>query len=291
MTQKQETMVRRPHWLKVKLPSGADFLHVNKLVQDKNLHTVCQSARCPNVGECWGRRTATFMIMGEVCSRNCGFCAVTPGKPQALDPEEPQNVAAAVKKLKLRYAVITSVTRDDLPDGGAQHFANTISEIRQVQPGCKIEVLIPDFKGDIAQLKTVLAAKPDVLNHNVETVPRLYSTVRPQAIYKRSLELLNRAFNLGALTKSGIMVGLGETLDEIIQTMQDLLDHNCKMLTIGQYLQPSRFHLPVKKFYEPEEFNKLKEIGLEMGFMHLEAGPLVRSSYHADEQFNNKLDE
>lgn len=290
MTQ-QETMVRRPHWLKVKLPSGADFLHVNKLVQDKNLHTVCQSARCPNVGECWGRRTATFMIMGEVCSRNCGFCAVTSGKPQMLDSEEPANIAAAVKKLNLRYAVITSVTRDDLPDGGAKHFADTIAEIRKVQPGCQIEVLIPDFKGELEPLQIVLNAKPDVLNHNMETVPRLYKNVRPQAIYKRSLELLDRAFNLGALTKSGIMLGVGETHNEIIQTMQDLLDHKCKMLTIGQYLQPSRFHLSVEKFYEPEEFDKLKEIGLEMGFLNIQSGPLVRSSYHADEQFEETPEE
>jgi lipoyl synthase len=280
--------LRRPHWLKVKLPSGANFYQVNKLVKDKKLHTVCASARCPNIGECWGNRTATFMIMGDVCSRNCGFCAVSAGKTTPLDPNEPQSIADAAKDLDLRYAVITSVTRDDLPDGGAAHFAKTVKALREKNPGCKVEVLIPDFNGDTSALKTVLISKPDVLNHNIETIPRLYSKVRPQAIYERSLLLLSNAYQLGALTKSGIMVGLGEELNEIIQTMQNLVDANCKMLTIGQYLAPSKKHYPVQRFWDPEEFKELKQIALKIGFLKVEAAPLVRSSYHADEQFSKK---
>lgn len=284
----QNSYKRRPHWLKINLPRGVNFYQVNKLVKDKNLHTVCQSAHCPNIGECWSRRTATFMIMGDVCSRNCRFCAVVPGKPQALNSDEPRLVAEAVRDLNLRYAVITSVTRDDLPDGGAEHFAQTIQAIRRIQPGCKIEVLIPDFQGSEKDLATVLAAKPDVLNHNIETVPRLYPLARPQARYARSLELLERASKYDVYTKSGIMVGLGETLDEVRGAMRDLLDANCQMLTIGQYLQPSRNHLPVDRFVTPEEFAQLKRDGLAMGFANIQSGPLVRSSYHADEQFTTK---
>lgn len=286
----QNQVIRRPHWLKVKLPTGANFHQVNQLVRNSNLSTVCQSARCPNIGECWSRKTATFMIMGDICSRNCGFCAVTPGKTRPLDPQEPELVAKAVKELNLRYAVITSVTRDDLKDGGAGHFAAVITAIRELTPGCKIEVLIPDFGGQEQPLQTVLAAGPDVLNHNLETVPRLYKTVRPQAIYERSLELLQRAARAGALTKSGIMVGLGETLAEIEQTMDDLIAVGCRMLTIGQYLPPSKNHLPVTRFYSPDEFEQLRSTGLGKGFLQVEAGPLVRSSYHADEQFHSKAD-
>lgn len=280
--------LRRPHWLKVKLPSGANFYQVNKLVKEKKLHTVCQSAFCPNIGECWGKRTATFMIMGDVCSRNCGFCAVSSGKTTPLDPNEPESIATAVQQLNLLYAVITSVTRDDLLDGGAEHFAKTVFAIRQKTPGCKVEVLIPDFNGDIDALITVLSSNPDVLNHNIETVPRMYSAVRPQAVYERSLAVISNAYNFGAVTKSGIMVGLGEEFDEVEQTMKDLAEANCKMLTIGQYLAPSQKHYPVKRFYTPDEFKQLKQIGLELGFIQIAAGPLVRSSYHADEQFNEK---
>ncbi len=285
---KKRSYKRRPHWLKIQLPGGASFYHVNKLVRDKDLHTVCQSAHCPNIGECWNRKTATFMIMGEVCSRNCSFCAVNPGKPAPLNADEPRLVAEAIRELGLRYAVVTSVTRDDLADGGAEHFARTIEAVRRAQPGCKIEVLIPDLKGDKEALYTVLAAKPDVLNHNLETVERLYHLARPQARYARSLELLERASENGALTKSGIMVGLGETLDEVRRTMRDLLDVHCQMLTIGQYLQPSANHLPVERFVTPEEFEHLKTQGLAMGFDNVQAGPLVRSSYLADEQFTSE---
>jgi len=275
----------KPPWLKVKLPGGDDFKKVNKLVNVGELHTVCQSAKCPNIGECWSRRTATFMILGDACTRNCRFCAVQNGLPSPVDADEPHRVAQAVKTLDLKYAVITSVTRDDLDDGGAQHFAETIKSIRQEQPNCKIEVLIPDFKGSYDALQTVLKAKPDVLNHNLETVPRLYPQARPMADYNQSLQLLKRGHEKGAVTKTGLMVGLGETMDEIIQVMEGVINVSCKMLTIGQYLQPTKNHLPVQRFVNPDEFNQLKRHGLAMGFSHIEAGPLVRSSYHADKQF------
>ena len=277
--------VRKPAWLKVKLPGGKHFVQVRELMKNGQLHTVCESAFCPNIGECWSRKTATFMIMGDTCTRNCKFCAVTGGSPTPLDLEEPNRVAEAVKTLQLKYAVITSVTRDDLPDGGASHFAETIRAVRQTVPECKIEVLIPDFQGSQPALQTVLDAEPDVLNHNMETVPRLYPQARPQADYERSLNLLNTAFQLGAKTKTGIMVGLGETLEEVEQLLRDVVQHQCKMLTIGQYLQPSERHLPVQRFVTPEEFRQLKQFGLSIGFEHIESGPLVRSSYHADVQF------
>ncbi len=281
----------KPKWLKVKLPSGDNAVSVRQLLKNEKLHTVCQSARCPNIGECWSRRTATFMIMGDVCTRNCRFCAVVGGKPTTLDADEPNRVADAVKTLQLRYAVITSVTRDDLPDGGASHFAETIHAVRAAQPNCKIEVLIPDFRGAAGALKTVLDADPDVLNHNIETVPRLYPRARPMADYQQSLTLLNRAAEMGARTKSGLMVGFGETAEEIEQVMRDLLKHQCQMLTIGQYLQPTKQHLPVDRYVTPEEFAEFENKGLEMGFEHIESGPLVRSSYHADEQFNHGDDD
>lgn len=273
---------RRPHWLKVKGPSGENFHEVRRLVHDSELHTVCKSAHCPNVGECWSRRTATFMILGDTCTRNCRFCAVNSGQPQPVDPDEPRRLARAVKKLNLKYAVITSVTRDDLPDGGAGQFAKVIREINEIVPGCQVEVLIPDFLGSQKALKIVLNAQPTVLNHNLETVPRLYPAVRPAAIYERSLEVLHRAKQAGATTKSGLMVGVGETLDEIRAVMGDLRKIDCDILTIGQYMQPSREHLPIDRFVSPEEFAQLKQDGLEMGFKLVESAPLVRSSYHAD---------
>ena len=276
---------RRPHWLKVKLSGSGHYNQVRHLVKESSLHTVCASAHCPNIGECWAKRTATFMIMGDHCTRNCRFCAVLNGKPLVLDPDEPEKVALAVKELNLRYAVITSVTRDDLKDGGSSHFSKTIHAIRNMCPGCKVEVLIPDFQGDENALLTVLDAEPDVLNHNVETIARLYPFVRPQADYQRSLDVLAFAKKNGALTKSGIMVGFGETFEEIIQTMRDLRNVNCDLLTVGQYLRPSWEYVPIDRFLSPEEFQEIKKQGLQLGFMHVEAGPLVRSSYHAEEQF------
>ncbi|MGQ9560529.1 MAG: lipoyl synthase [Candidatus Oleimicrobiaceae bacterium] len=277
-------MTRKPPWLKVKLSGGEGFAVVRGLVEQHGLHTVCQSAHCPNIGECWGQRTATFMLMGDVCTRSCTFCAVEHGMPLPLDPDEAQRVAEAVATLGLEYAVITSVTRDDLPDGGAGHFAATIRAVRARRPACKVEVLIPDFYGAAAALDEVIAAQPDVLNHNVETVPRLYPLVRPQADYRRSLAVLARAAAAGLLTKSGLMVGLGETVEEVLATMEDLRTVGCRMLTVGQYLQPSIRHLPVHRFVAPQEFERVRAAGLAMGFSHVQAGPLVRSSYHAAQQ-------
>ncbi|MGQ9854001.1 MAG: lipoyl synthase [Candidatus Oleimicrobiaceae bacterium] len=277
-------MTRKPPWLKVKLSGGEGFAVVRGLVEQHGLHTVCQSAHCPNIGECWGQRTATFMLMGDVCTRSCTFCAVEHGMPLPLDPDEAQRVAEAVATLGLEYAVITSVTRDDLPDGGAGHFAATIRAVRARRPACKVEVLIPDFYGATAALDEVIAAQPDVLNHNVETVPRLYPLVRPQADYRRSLAVLARAAAAGLLTKSGLMVGLGETVEEVLATMEDLRTVGCRMLTVGQYLQPSIRHLPVHRFVAPQEFERVRAAGLAMGFSHVQAGPLVRSSYHAAQQ-------
>ncbi len=281
---RKENTPRRPSWLKVRMPTGGQFAEVRKLVAQHHLHTVCESARCPNVGHCWSRRTATFMILGDVCTRNCRFCAVKTGKPTAVDLDEPRRVAEAVRTLNLRYAVITSVTRDDLEDGGASIFAETIRQIRAAVPGCQVEVLIPDFKGSAAALRTVLDAKPDVLNHNLETVPRLYRQVRPQANYARSLQVLERARRAGFVTKSGLMLGLGESLDEVKEVMRDLRSVGCQILTLGQYLQPTRQHLPVARFVPPKEFDALRDYGLAIGFQHVASGPLVRSSFHADEQ-------
>jgi len=275
---------RKPPWLKVKLPGGSSFVKVKGLIEKKHLSTVCESAHCPNIGECWSRQTATFMILGDQCTRNCSFCAVSKGLPQPLDADEPRRVAEAVEALDLQYVVVTSVTRDDLDDGGAAHFVRTVQEIRSVRPQCKIELLIPDFQGSRSAMNQIIDIQPDILNHNIETIPRLYPTVRPQADYQRSLIVLNSAHQGGLVSKSGLMVGLGETTDEIFQVMGDLLDHNCRRLTIGQYLQPSRAHLPVVRYVKPEEFEYYKVKGREMGFRHVESGPLVRSSYHADEQ-------
>ncbi len=280
----RNTALRRPEWLKVRLGTGNNYGDVRNLVHDQNLHTVCESARCPNIGECWSRRTATFMILGNICTRSCRFCNIEVGKPAEYDTGEPLRVAEAVKKLNLRHAVITSVARDDLSDGGAYIFAETIRQIRKLHPSCSIEVLIPDFKGDNDDLDTVLDATPDILNHNVETVERLQKELRVQATYDRSLGVLRHAKQRGFVTKSGLMVGAGERMEEIVQTMEDLRVIETDILTIGQYLPPTKMHYPMDRFYTPEEFAELKRIGLELGFSHVESGPLVRSSYHADEQ-------
>ncbi|MBI4467318.1 MAG: lipoyl synthase [Acidobacteria bacterium] len=276
----------RPPWLKVRIPGGEKYNALKALVQRQGLHTVCESARCPNVAECWGHGTATFMILGNLCTRACGFCAVPHGKPLGLDTDEPRRVAEAVATMGLDYAVITSVNRDDLADGGASIFADTIRAIRRLVPSCKVEVLIPDFRGNWEALATVVAAAPEVLNHNTETVPRLYRGVRMGAGYERSLELLRRAKELAPAmpTKSGIMVGLGETYAEILETLRDLRAQEVDIITVGQYLQPTRQHLPVVRFYPPDEFAQIRRDGLALGFKHIEAGPLVRSSYHAHEQ-------
>lgn len=271
----------RPEWLKVKVPLGERFAHLKSLVDGQNLHTVCEEARCPNMGECWNAGTATFMILGDICTRSCGFCAVKTGRPTGLDLGEPVRVAEAIRVMGVRHAVITSVNRDELPDGGAAVFAETIRQTRSVCPGVTIEVLIPDFKGVWWALEIVTAAAPDVLNHNVETVPRLYGKVRPQAKYDRSLELLERAKKAGMLTKSGLMLGLGEQLDEVVEVLKDLRENGCDIVTLGQYLQPTCDHLPVERFVHPDEFGWLKGKGLALGFRHVESGPLVRSSYHA----------
>jgi lipoic acid synthetase len=271
-------------WLRVKLPQGENYFELKQLVREQRLHTVCESASCPNIGECWNQKTATFMILGDVCTRSCGFCDVKTGRPLGLDREEPARVAEAVKTLGLKHAVITSVNRDELRDGGAAIWADTIRQVKALNPGCTVEALIPDFEGLEESLLTVLEAKPDILAHNAETVPRLYRTVRPQAKYPRSLELLQRAKKQGFVTKSGLMVGLGEEWEELRQVMQDLCAVHCDILTIGQYLQPSRRHLSVRRIYTPEEFRQLRQEGLAFGFRHVEAGPLVRSSYHAGEQ-------
>ncbi|HDI52259.1 lipoyl synthase [candidate division KSB1 bacterium] len=291
--------VRRPDWLKVKLPSGENFRYVRNIVRKYRLHTVCESAGCPNLGECWNRRTATFMILGNLCTRNCRFCAVPncvdgfhsvrDGPVLFVDRKEPERVALAVKQLKLKYVVVTSVTRDDLIDGGASIFAETIRQIRFQVPDCRVEVLIPDFRGSKEALNLVLDAQPDVLNHNVETVPRLYPTARPQANYQRSLAVLENSKKHGAVTKSGLMVGLGETKEEILAVMRDLRGVRCDFLTIGQYLQPTQKCLPVERFVSPEEFAELKQEGLRLQFRHVESAPLVRSSYHADEQLISAL--
>ncbi|RMH37366.1 MAG: lipoyl synthase [Nitrospirae bacterium] len=279
-----EARRRLPPWFKVRVRQGPDYREIRQIMDDLGLHTVCEEARCPNVWECWNQRTATFMILGDICTRRCHYCAVTTGRPQGLDRDEPLRVAKAVQALGLRHAVITSVNRDELPDGGASIFAATIRAIRSVTPTCTIEVLIPDFQGNESALATVMQERPDILNHNIETVPRLFPLMRPQGKYLRSLTVLTRAKALGALTKSGVIVGLGESPDELRQVMIDLRDVGCDILTIGQYLAPTRDHAPVARFYHPNEFQQLKDEGLALGFRHVESGPLVRSSYHAEQQ-------
>lgn len=279
---------RKPLHLRVRVLQGPNYRFVKNTLRQLELHTVCEEAGCPNIYECFESKTATFLILGDICTRNCRFCLVDSGKPSPPDINEPSHVSSAVAKLGLKYAVITSVTRDDLPDGGASIFAETIRFIRESSPRCGVEVLIPDFRGNRQALKTVVGAKPDVLNHNIETVPRLYPDVRPAADYMRSLELLKSAKDLEfrGLTKSGIMVGLGEEKEELIEAMADLKQHGCDILTIGQYLAPSKAHFPIARYYSPEEFEEIKQIGNSMGFSHIESAPLARSSYHAKEQSN-----
>ncbi|HRC44112.1 MAG TPA: lipoyl synthase [Nitrospira sp.] len=275
---------RLPPWFKVKLQTGPDYHDICKTMDRLNLHTICEEARCPNMWECWNARTATFLILGDICTRRCHYCSVATGRPHQVDREEPLRVAEAVQALNLRHAVITSVNRDELHDGGASVFAETIGHIRRLIPNCTIEVLIPDFEGDEAALALVAAEKPDILNHNIETVRRLFPAIRPQGKYQRSIELLGRAKQMGMTTKSGLIVGMGETTEEARDVMRDLRSVECDIMTIGQYLQPTKEHLPVARFYHPDEFAALKEEGLALGFRHVESGPLVRSSYHAEQQ-------
>src|ERR1051325_3981687 len=276
----------KPEWLKARAPMGDNYHELKKLARTLELHTVCESAQCPNIGECWNHGTATFMLLGNLCTRRCGFCAVPKGPPLPIDFDEPRRVAEAVAALKLKHAVITSVNRDDDNIGAAQIFAETIREVRRVAPDCRVEVLIPDFQGLDEALQIVLDARPDVLNHNTESVPRLYRAVRSGARYERTLRLLENAkkLSLGMVTKSGLMVGLGETMTELVDVFADLASRKVDILTVGQYLRPSRDHLPIARFYTPEEFAYLKEEALRLGFRHVESGPLVRSSYHAHEQ-------
>jgi lipoic acid synthetase len=278
--------LRRPEWIRVRAPAGETYEWLRELMRSQSLHTVCEEARCPNVGECWGAGTATFLLMGDTCTRSCGFCDIKTGRPAPLDWLEPERVAQAVKKMNLRHAVITSVNRDERPDGGAPIFALVIRRIRELQPGCSVEVLIPDFKGSLDALRIVVDARPEILNHNVETVPRLFRTVQPQDHYEWAEATLSHAKQLDPdiLTKSGLMLGLGETLDEVQAVMRDLRAWGVDILTVGQYLQPSRKHLPIERFYTPDEFAEVKAYGLEIGFRWVESGPLVRSSYHAEQQ-------
>ena len=277
---------RRPSWIKVRAPSGETYEKLRGMMRQKALHTVCEEARCPNMGECWGAGTATFLLMGEICTRSCGFCDITTGRPSPLDWMEPERVARAVQSMDLRHAVITSVNRDERTDGGAPIFAMVIRRIRELQPGCSIEVLIPDFKGSIEALKIVMDARPEILNHNVETVPRLFRKVQPQDKYDWARSTLSNAKELDpdVLTKSGIMAGLGESIDEIKEVMVDLREWDVDILTLGQYLQPSKKHLPIDRYYLPEEFEALRQYGAEIGFKWVESGPLVRSSYQAGKQ-------
>lgn len=276
--------LKRPEWLRVKAPTGENYEYLQQMMRRQKLNTVCEEADCPNIAECWGHRTATFMILGDTCTRSCGFCAVKVGRPNELDLKEPRRVADAVKELNLRHVVITSVDRDDLKDGGASIFSETVRLIRQEMPNTTIEILIPDFKGDEFAFNIIMQNPPDILNHNLETVPRLYPFVRPQAKYKRSLELLLWFKEHNLRTKSGIMVGIGEQPEEVLALMHDLVDYKCDILTIGQYLQPTKEHLPIDRYVTPDEFRMYKTEGLKMGFKIVESGPLVRSSYHADVQ-------
>lgn len=279
---------RKPDWIKVRLPAGNNYARLKNLMRQQGLHTVCEEAMCPNIGECWGRGTATFLLMGDTCTRSCGFCHIKTGRPAALDEDEPRRVAESALAMQLNHCVLTSVNRDELPNGGAHIFANTIREIRQRLPQCTVEVLIPDFKGNRAALQEVMDARPSILNHNTETVPRLYRTVRPQANYQQSLNVLSGAKEMDpqGLTKSGIMVGLGETREEVLAVMRDLREHQVDILTIGQYLRPSPFHLPVYRYVHPDEFQEFHQVGMDIGFRWVESGPLVRSSYHAEGQAN-----
>ncbi len=281
----EQPRIPKPEWLKVKAPGSPSYLRLKSIMRDLKLNTVCEEARCPNIGECWNHGTATFMILGDVCTRACSYCAVAHGRPAPVDTEEPVRVASAIEQLALNYVVITSVDRDDLKDGGASIFAGVITETRRRLPACRIEVLIPDFKGEEAPLRTVLEARPDVLNHNTETVPRLYRMARSGGRYARTLELLDRSRTIAPdiPTKTGLMVGLGEEREELLAVFRDLRAVGCQILTIGQYLRPTQAHTPMVRYYTPDEFRELKQVALDMGFVHVESGPLVRSSYHAHE--------
>ena len=273
---------RRPEWLKVKAPGGETYAHLKSMMRSKSLHTVCEEAKCPNISECWNAGTATFMILGDTCTRSCGFCAVKTGRPMQLDEHEPLHVAEAIQQMNLKHAVITSVNRDERADGGASIWAETINKVKELNPGLTIEVLIPDFKGKMENLQKVIDTRPDVLNHNTETVPSLYKKVRPQGKYHWTLSVLKECKSQGLRTKTGIMLGLGEEKTELLQVMQDLREVGVNVLTLGQYLQPTKNHLPVDRFVHPDEFNEYRETGLQMGFDIGESGPLVRSSYHAE---------
>ena len=284
-------MLRHPEWLRVEIPGGENYVKIKSLLRKAKLHTICEEAKCPNMAECFGKGTATFLILGNVCTRSCRYCNVKHGKPLPLNPDEPREVAESVKALGLRYAVITSVTRDDLPDGGATVFYETVKEIKKINKNCRVEVLIPDFRGDREALKRVIDAKPDVINHNIEVVKELFPKMRPQGDYNRSLYVLRiiKEMNNRIITKSGFMVGLGETNEQILKTMQDLKENGVDILTIGQYLQPTKNHAEVRKYYTPEEFTEFRDTAMDMGFKHVESAPLVRSSYHAEQALNNVL--
>jgi len=275
---------RLPPWFKIEAKTGPDYLDIKQTMDRLKLHTICEEARCPNRWECWNARTATFLILGDICTRRCHYCSVETGRPLAVDHEEPRRVAAAVQALGLRHVVFTSVNRDELEDGGAAIFAQTITQVRRFSPNCTIEVLVPDFEGNSAAIVTVCNERPEIVNHNIETVRRLFPAIRPQGKYDRSIHLLDRAKQQGMTTKSGLILGMGETLDEAREVMRNLRSVDCDIMTIGQYLQPTREHLPVARFYDPSEFALLKEEGMAMGFRHVESGPLVRSSYHAEQQ-------
>lgn len=280
---------RKPDWLKIKVPIGTNYRHVKGVVRDHHLHTICTSGQCPNMGECWGAGTATFMILGEICTRSCKFCATKTGRPKPLDPNEPANVARSVQLMNLKHAVITSVDRDDLPDGGAAHWVETINKIKEVNPDTTMEVLIPDFDGKPELVKQIIDAKPDIISHNLETIERLTPQVRSKAQYDISLKVIKTISESGTVSKSGLMLGLGETLDEIYKTMDDLVANGCEILTMGQYLQPTKIHLPVQEYVHPDKFRALKEEGLRRGFRIVESGPLVRSSYHAERHIRPRV--
>ena len=282
MSEESQSRPRLPRWMKMKMPKGESYSKVKNLVNEHGLHTICTSGNCPNIGECWNRGTATFMILGDICTRNCKFCGVKTGKPLPIDPEEPKRVAESVQLMQLKHAVITSVDRDDLPDLGATAWAETIREVKKINPNTKLEVLIPDFQGRDELILQVAEAKPEVISHNLETVERLSPEIRSAAKYKRSLDVISTIAKTGLVAKSGIMLGLGETEEEVIQTMDDLLTAGCKVMTIGQYLAPTVSHIPVKKYIEPEQFDKYRTIALEKGFAFVESSPLVRSSYRAE---------
>jgi lipoic acid synthetase len=278
----QKKFTKKPNWLKVKLPTGKEYVNVRQIVSENKLHTICESGNCPNMGECWGAGTATFMILGNICTRSCGFCAVKTGKPLPADLDEPKKVANSVKLMKVKHCVLTSVDRDDLKDGGSSIWAETVKAIREINPKTTMETLVPDFKGDWNNLQRIIDVAPEIVSHNLETVRRLTKEVRIQAKYDRSLEVIKRLKSGGMKTKSGIMLGLGETEEEVIETINDLVNAGCDILTIGQYLQPTPKHLPVVEFVNPKQFDKYKEIGLKLGIRYVESGPLVRSSYHAE---------